>query len=215
MELTRLDLGGQVDSDFGYGGSGFGIFPPNLTTGLNESFAGSLAVEADGAIVAAGPLDYLILGNFGLGVARFTDSPSPPDADADGFLDGVDRCPFLGSPDHDGCAVVGIDLTAWTRGHRLQGVLKSPDFACLDQTQVRIVRLRKGKLARVQSITLHRQPGGSISKRFRSRRLGRGRFFARVKDQFATDQYASGPLSGQPLGAGYCLGERTYISKVP
>ena len=214
MEVRRWTPDGHPDSAFGYEGSGYGIFTPDLASGRNRFYGGALAVQADGSVVGVGSMGFLGFSGSGLGAARFLTAPGPADADADGRTDLADRCPFLGFMDREGCPSVGVDVEAHSNRHRLRGSLTSPDLACLDQARIQIIRVRRGKSRRTGSTSAHRRED-AVEARFRTKRLHDGRYFVRAKPRFAEDEYARGARAGQPLGAGYCLADRSYAVRLP
>ena len=106
VALTRLLSNGDFDPSFGEGGSV--IEPREDLDGVPEGF-GDVAVQSDGAIVAAGLFEVLRTGQDGpyeesaFGVARYIGDPISLDADGDGVPDEEDLCPNTPGVAPTGC----------------------------------------------------------------------------------------------------------------
>jgi uncharacterized delta-60 repeat protein len=193
--VARLLPDGRPDRSFSRDG--------RLRTGLggNGDAVTSLALQADGKILAAG---YRADSGFrstyySLAIARYLIGGARHDADADGHRDRRDRCPNLSAVAHRGCPFfereISLDYDAEKR--RFTGSIKGERGACAHAGRIKLVRVKPGA-DRVLASTQAPEHG----KRFTIPAADpSGRFYARVAQAIAG-------------GAGLCGKARSGVIRV-
>jgi hypothetical protein len=151
--LARFTKRGRLDESFSRDGQ--------VRTGLggNTDELGGVLSLPDGRLFAVGSKGSLgFRSNFyELAIARYLDGGRRHDADADGRVDRLDRCPRLGASAHGGCPFYRRSLRARVEESRLMVTISSLASGCGHDSVARLFRVGNGDDSLVQTKTPKRR----------------------------------------------------------
>lgn len=130
--LAHYTPTGAPDAAFARGGMA------SADVALTQDFGSGVAITTTGSVVVGGTAGS------DLGLARFTLTAGPPDADADGKLDNADRCPERFAQNKIGCPRIRRELELETAGPRLRAKIESEVDLCAGRQRLKVIELRKG-----------------------------------------------------------------------